>query len=175
MSAQSTAGSSTVITDRSTGAARFYEEGLVAGGLGAAVIAAWFLVLDSLNGQPLYTPSILGTALFRGAGAVSVPQEVPVSLEMVLVFTWVHVLVFALLGVAAARLLALAERDPNIGFGLILLLAVFEFGFMVISMVFAEALLQALTVPAILFGNLLAAIAMGGYLWRRHPDLIIRP
>ena len=32
-----------------------YEEGLVAGLLGAATIAVWFLILDSLAGRPFRT------------------------------------------------------------------------------------------------------------------------
>ena len=41
------------------------REGLIAGILGAATIAVWFLIVDSVRGQPFYTPSILGTALFK--------------------------------------------------------------------------------------------------------------
>ena len=32
---------------------------------GAATIAIWFAVLDVVSGRPLYTPTVLGTALFR--------------------------------------------------------------------------------------------------------------
>ncbi len=52
---------------------------------------------------------------------------------------------------------------------------VFEFGFVVVSMVSAASLLQALTLPAVLIGNLLAAGAMAAYFWRRHPALSILP
>jgi hypothetical protein len=46
--------------------AAVYTEGLLAGVAGAATIAGWFLLLDSIAGRPLYTPSVLGTALVRG-------------------------------------------------------------------------------------------------------------
>ena len=37
-------------------------------------------------------------------------------------------------------------------------------------MLLAEpTVLEVLTVPAVLAGNLLAAFVMGRYLWRRHP------
>ena len=52
---------------------------------------------------------------------------------------------------------------------------VFEFGFLAMALLFAEPVLHALTWPAILGGNLLAALAMGAYFWRRHPDLQIFP
>lgn len=158
-----------------TESAQWYQEGLVAGGLGAAAIALWFLILDSIEGRPFYTPSVLGTALFHGAEAVASPADVPVSLEMVLVFTWVHLLVFGIIGAIAARLVVLAEHNPNLGFGLFLFFVFFEFGFVVVSMAMAQAVLQTLTMPAILIGNLLAAGTMAAYFWRRHPHLAIRP
>ena len=44
---------------------RLYLQGIIAGFVGAATIAMWFLILDTINGRPLYMPSLLGTALFR--------------------------------------------------------------------------------------------------------------
>ena len=152
-----------------------YEEGLVAGLLGAATIAVWFLILDSLAGRPFQTPTILGTAIFRGGQGLSSAEGVPVSFEMVLLYTWVHALVFWVLAGVAARLLAVAERQPNAGFGILLLFVVLEFGFLAAALLFAEPVLHALTWPAILGGNLLAALVMGVYFWRRHPDLQIFP
>ena len=152
-----------------------YEEGLVAGLLGAATIAVWFLILDTIQGRPLYTPTVLGTALFRARAGLTAPENLPASFELVLWFTWVHVLVFVVLGAAAAGLLRLAERDPNFGFGGLLFLVVFMFGFIGVSMVFAEEVLRALTWPAIFIGNLLAAGAMTWYFWRRHPQLTVWP
>ena len=43
---------------------KFYVEGIIAGIIGAATIAIWVLILDTINGHPLYTPTLLGTALF---------------------------------------------------------------------------------------------------------------
>ena len=156
---------------------RIYVEGITSGLLGAAVVALWFLALDTLQGRPFYTPSVLGTALFKGLAEYGTPGggPIPVSGEMVIVFTWLHLLVFILLGGIAAHLLALAETRPNLGFGIVLLFVFFEFGFIAVSMAFAEEVLQALAWPAILVGNLLAAAAMGLYFWRRHPHLRIAP
>ncbi len=94
---------------------------------------------------------------------------------MVLFYTWVHGMVFCFMGGLAAKLLAVAERNLNLGFGIILFFVVFEFGFLVVSFVFAEPILRALAWPAILLGNLFAAAGMTTYFWRRHPDLMIRP
>lgn len=152
-----------------------YGEGLAAGILGAATIALWFLILDTVAGRPLHTPTILGTAIFRRGQGLASPELVPVSFEMVLLYTWVHALVFCVIGGIAARLLAVAEREPNAGFGILLLFVVLAFGFLVVALLFAEPILQALTWPAILVGNLFAAVAMGAYFWRRHPTLRISP
>ena len=152
-----------------------YGEGIVAGLLGAATVALWFLVVDTLNGRPLYTPTVLGTAVFRGGAGLDHPDTLPISFEMVMLFTWVHALVFAVIGGVAARLLAFAEHTKNVGFGIVLLFVVFEFGFVAVTMIFAEKVLSSLAWPAVLVGNLLAVAVMGVYFWRRPPNLRIEP
>jgi TRAP-type C4-dicarboxylate transport system permease large subunit len=154
---------------------RLYLDGIVAGVIGAATIAIWFLILDTVNGRPLYTPTVLGTALFRRGEGLASPESLPISFEMVLLYTWVHGLVFAVIGGVASRLLQLAERNPNLGFGILLLFVVFEFGFLSVATLVEGRILQALAWQAILVGNLLAVAAMAGYFWRRHPNLKIRP
>ncbi len=156
-------------------ASRVYGEGLAAGLVGAATIALWFLLLDTIAGRPFYTPTVLGTALFRGGQGLDNPAALPVDFEVVMSFTWVHVLAFLVIGVAASRLLALAERDPNFGFGILLLFVIFSFGFVVVCMAFAGPVLRAIAWPAMLVGNLLAAAAMATVFWRRHPSLRIAP
>jgi hypothetical protein len=94
---------------------------------------------------------------------------------MVVVYTWVHGLAFCVIGGLASRLLALAERNVNFGFGIVLFFVIFEFGFVAAAFLFAEPILHALTWPAVLMGNLLAAAAMGLYFWRHHLNLSIEP
>jgi hypothetical protein len=154
---------------------RVAVEGISAGILGAVTIAIWFFVLDLFNGRPFYTPSILGSALFRRGVEIGQLQTLPVSVEMVLIYTWVHGLAFCVIGGVASRLLALAERDVNLGFGILLFFVIFEFGFMGAALIFAEPILHALTWPAVLMGNVLAAAAMGLYFWRHHLNLWIKP
>jgi hypothetical protein len=175
MAAESGASSRAVSDTAAPEVAAVYAEGIAAGLVGAATIAAWFLILDAIRGRPFFTPTVLGTALFRGGTGLASPDTLPVDFEMVLSFTWVHVLVFILIGVGASRLLGLAERNPSFGFGIILLFVVFEFGFLLACMLFADPVLRALTWPEVLIGNLLAAGAMAAMFWRRHPRLAIRP
>jgi hypothetical protein len=155
--------------------ARLYGEGIIAGVIGAATVALWFFIVDLLSGRPLYTPTVLGTALFGRGVPLGDVALLPVSLEMVLMFTWVHGLAFAAIGGLAARLLGMAERNPSIGFGILLLFVVFEAGFTIGAMLLAAPILKALTWPAVLVANLLAAAAMAGYFWRRHPTLHVAP
>jgi len=154
---------------------RLHKEGFLAGLVGAATVALWFLLVDALNGRPLYTPTVLGTALFRHGAGLGSPETLPISLEMVWMFTWVHGLVFAAIGGLAARLLALAERNPSFGFGILLLFVVFEFGFTVTAMILAAPVLMALTWSSVLVANLLAASTMAGYFWLLHPKLRVSP
>jgi hypothetical protein len=156
-------------------ATQVYQEGMIAGVLGALTIALWFLLLDTLSGRPLWTPTVLGTALFRGGAELGTPGTLPVSVEMVLMFTWVHGLVFIALGGIAARLLDHVERHPSSGFGVLLLFVVFQFGFIVVATFFATPALRVLSSWSILVANLLAAAAMTAYFRRRHPDIRVSP
>jgi hypothetical protein len=92
-----------------------------------------------------------------------------------LMFTWVHGLAFVVVGGIVARLLAVAERQPSAGFGILMLFVLFEFGFIAVAMLFAQPVLRALAWPAIVVANLLAAATMGGYFWLRHPNLRVQP
>lgn len=164
-----------VLSSASSSLSRTYQEGIVAGLLGAATIAVWFFVIDFISGHPFYTPNVLGTALFRRGAGLDQPQMLPISFEMVLVYTWVHGMLFCAIGGLGSKLLELAERNVNAGFGILLLFVIFEFGFVGAAFLFAEPILHALTWPAVLIGNLLAAAAMAAYFWRHHASMTIRP
>jgi len=151
------------------------REGIVAGLIGASTIALWFLALDVVRGRPLYTPTLLGTALLRGPAAVASAENLQISLPMVLSFTMVHGLVFMAIGLAAQRLLQLAEKNANYGFGAILLSVIFLSGFLFVSLIFAAEILHALSWPAVLAGNLIALGAMSAYLRRHHPTFKMLP
>ncbi|GIX49779.1 MAG: hypothetical protein KatS3mg131_3990 [Candidatus Tectimicrobiota bacterium] len=155
--------------------ATWYQEGVVAGTLGAVTIALWFLILDALGGRPLYTPNVLGHVVLKGLRDGAALQDLPLSLDVVVGFTFVHWLIFAALGGAAAYLLKLAEQNPNLGFGVLLLFVVFESGFLAAEAVFAWPLSQVLPWRAVLAGNFLAAAAMALYFWQRHRHMVVNP
>ena len=175
MATPTTASTSPQVSTSPVDSTRMYQEGFVAGVLGALTVAVWFLVIDTMHGHPFYTPTVLGTALFgRGVWPATL-ETLPPSFEMVAMFTWVHLLAFAVVGVVVARLIALAERHPSLGFGFVLLFVILEACFTVAVMIVAEPVLRALTWPAILVANLLAAAVMAGYFWLRHPTMQMRP
>lgn len=152
-----------------------YTDGLIAGVIGATVIAVWFFILDLAQGRPLYTPTVLGTALFGAEKGLTGPDPFHASWETTLMFTWVHGLAFILIGGIVSLLLGLAERNPNLGFGILLLFVILEFSFIAVTFVFAEPILGLLAWPAVLFGNLLAGSAMAIYFWYRHRGMTILP
>ena len=155
---------------------KLFREGILAGCVGGATMALWFFILDTLAGHPFYTPSVLGTSLFQGPEGFATPIPHVVSIPMVVAFSCVHWLIFVAVGGIASWLLTCAEYNRYLGFGLLFLflLIVFELGFLIASTMFSQVLRTALDWLTVYPGNLLAAIAMGLYLWYRHPALRVK-
>jgi hypothetical protein len=160
---------------RPPAAASATREGIIAGLIGASTIALWFLALDVVRGRPLYTPTLLGTALLRGPAAVASANNLSISLPAVLFFTLVHGFAFVGIGLAGQRLLQLAEKNANYGFGVILLSVIFLSGFLFVSLIFAAEILHALSWPAVLAGNVIALGAMSVYFRRHHAAFKMLP
>src|SRR5437879_12461882 len=94
------------------------REGIFAGLIGAAVVAVWFLLFDLWRGQPFLTPGLLGAAVFQG---VNNPIGVQPAVGNVLGYTIVHGLAFMALGVVAASLMAVSEREPALFLAFVIL------------------------------------------------------
>lgn len=144
------------------------REGLVSGLIGAAVVAVWFLLLDGMFRQPFYTPAALGSVLFHGAAS---PEAVRLAPSVVLGYTVVHLAAFFLFGMVVAALVAQAEKMPPFLFAVMLLGVVFEVFFVAMVASLGTWVLERFAWWSVLGGNLLAAVSMGAYLWRRHPSL----
>src|SRR5919198_2163739 len=144
------------------------REGIVAGLIGAGVVAVWFLLFDAARGRPFLTPGLLGGAVFQG---VSTPVGLQITIANVLGYTLIHGLAFIAFGVVAASLLALSEREPTLFVAFVILFAAFEvFVFGVVGAL-GRSMLGALVWWAVLVGNLLASVAMLWYLFRAHRAL----
>ncbi len=147
---------------------RVVREGVTAGLIGAGSVAAWFLMVDVIAGRPLYTPAVLGSAAFQG---LRDPATVVIEFDSVGAYTATHIFLFILVGLIAAAMASEAKKSPDVLWLLAEFFIVFEIGFYaVVGVVFAP-LLAALAWVNVAAGNLLAALAMGTYLWRAHPEL----
>lgn len=144
------------------------REGIVTGLIGAVVVAAWFLLFDLVQGEPFFTPGALGSALFLGAGEL---DAVVVDWVTVAGYTVLHFGAFIVTGLIASAIVTEAESTPPIILGAVLLFVTFEAFIMGLLAIAAQFLLGALAWWTILGGNILAAMAMGWYLWHRHPVL----
>lgn len=87
--------------------------GIGAGVLGALVVALFFGVLDLMAGQPLGTPSRLGSALFLSEAQTFDPAEHLQPL-MVLGYSLVHGALFVGLALTAASLLLGSPRPRRL-------------------------------------------------------------
>jgi hypothetical protein len=144
---------------------RVAREGLLAGLVGAGAVAVWFLAYDTAVGMPLRTPALLGAALFHG---LRDPDALVIALPLVLQYTAVHGLAFMLFGWAVAGLLALADREPRLLFGIFMLFCCFEVFFVALVAMLAAWLFEPLAWWTILAANLFATISMLGYFFRGH-------
>jgi len=144
------------------------REGVWAGLIGAVAVAAWFLVVDVVAREPLFTPAALGSALLTGARSAA---DVRVTVGTVLGYSAIHLSAFLLFGVVLAGLVAQAEKFPPLIWALVLLLVVFEVFFVGMVALLGVWILDEIAWWSVLVGNLLAAAGMGGYLWKAHPVL----
>jgi len=152
--------------------AMVFLDGLIAGIIGAAIIAIWFLFLDAVIRLPFYTPTVLGEGLFLRAQDLALTEGEQVSLKLTLMYTAVHGLVFIVLGVIVACFLLLTRKKLNLGLWILLIFVILEFGFVGTASVFAEPVLHELAWPVVLIGNFLSAAGMACYFRLRQPNLI---
>jgi hypothetical protein len=145
------------------------RDGVVAGFLGATAVALLFLFVDLFTGRPFYTPLGLG----RGLISVLGPGHIDAPAVVITVYTIFHYLAFMAVATLAALIIHLGQRMPGMLAGAFVLFVVIELGFYFWSSILAGSpffgTLSWLQVSA---GNLVAAIVMGVYLWRTHPEVV---
>lgn len=145
------------------------REGVIAGFIGATVIAVWFFFVDIIVGEPLFTPTTLGRGLLSVFGPVPAEQS---AFLMIAIYTVFHYAAFAVVGMIAAMIVDVAKREPSILLGFVVLFAAIEVGFYAFVGLLQQATpLGSLAWYNVMIGNLLAAAAMGMFLLRTHPAL----
>lgn len=144
-------------------------DGIVAGFIGAAAIALWFLVVDSIAGRPFFTPATLGRGLL-GVLAPGASYATPTA--FVLLYTVFHFGAFMVVGLVASLVVTVARKEPSILLAFVLLFAVVEVGvYALVSILDVATPLGRHAWLQVMAGNLIAALAMGAYFWRRHREL----
>lgn len=144
------------------------RDGVVSGIIGATAVALWFLIADVLFRTAFFTPIALGRALITLLGTGPAPGPV----ELVLIYTIVHYLTFIAVGLLASLIVHLAESEPSVLAGALILFVAIEIGFYGWSAVLAHSsAFGTVSWVEVTIGNLIAAASMGTYLWRANPGL----
>ncbi|MEO7457761.1 MAG: hypothetical protein ABIY52_16005 [Gemmatimonadaceae bacterium] len=144
------------------------RDGIVAGILGATAVAVWFLGVDILYGHALATPAALGRGVLRFFG----PPGTEGDMMFVIVYTIFHYAAFIGAGLLVSVIVHWAQTQPTVLAGAMMLFVAFEIGFYGLSSALSESpFLGALGWGEVATGNLIAALVMGTYMWRTHPEL----
>lgn len=145
------------------------REGVIAGVIGATVIAVWFFFVDLIVNRVFFTPITLGRGMLSVFGPVPAGQS---DIMLVLLYTVFHYAAFVLVGLVAAMIVDVAKREPSILLGFVVLFAAIEVGFYALVGLLQQATpLGNVAWYNVMIGNVLAAAAMGTYLLRAHPAL----
>ncbi|HVA82213.1 MAG TPA: hypothetical protein VNF29_14900 [Candidatus Binataceae bacterium] len=150
---------------------RVTREGILAGVVGAVVVAIWFLGYDLASGDLFRTPTLLGAMIFLGADATGAAHA---SVALVLGYTVLHFFAFICFGLAIAILLAASEWEPFLALGVFLLFAVFEVFFVGFVTVLDSSVVSQLGWWKIVAGNILALLAMTAYFLQGHRGLRLK-
>jgi hypothetical protein len=146
------------------------ENGVLAGIIGASVVAVWFLILDlATRGMPFFTPSLLGSIIFAGL----TPEQVTgLNGAAIFAYTGLHGVLFLAAGLTLAGMFSQFERNPQAGFVLLLLFITFEAILWGVGVSMIPALAGVVGAWAILIANVASAVAMFAFLLNRHPQAL---
>jgi hypothetical protein len=131
---------------------------LLSGAYASAGVALLFLALDAFRGDPFLTPSLLGSTILLGMQPAA---DLPVRLDMVALYSLVHLAAFVALGAAAtvATIRFAALRRSAIGLPL-LLFGVLAVGELLVSAAL-PGLVDAIGLGRVTLANAAAAWIMG--------------
>jgi hypothetical protein len=146
-------------------------QGLIAGLIGYAVFAAYFLILNVVSGRPaLHTVGSLGSALFGIGDPASATPDVAAALA----YNALHLIASVFMGSIASFLLLQLEKLPAAWYVIMFLFVAGLLYSMAVGGIVAREIVGVVTWPHVIIVNLLAAFLAGQYLWRSHPRLAER-
>jgi len=125
------------------------------GGIAGSAIALFFLAIDIVQGRPLYTPAMMGAALF---GEVAPSSVETIRLDMVAFFSILHFATFAVLSVALSYLC----RVSRLVEGHVLVMTGLAFAVLTAVIFAADWLLMPGVVGTLGYGRVLVANALTG-------------
>ncbi len=156
------------MSDSSTPPSPATREGVIAGLLGAAVVAIFYFAIDLTRGLPMLTPSVLGEVFVLRLPDASMST---VNATAVAAYTGVHLLLFLAFGLLLAGIATRAETNSVARYALLQVFLVFEFVFLGLLAVASETTRGLFPLWSVLTANTLAAVIMALYIWRNHPRL----
>lgn len=145
-------------------------QGLVAGLLGYATVAIFFVVENLIAGRsPLYTAAVLGQTMFYG-GLES--GRVAIEPGPILAYNGVHMVASVIVGLVASWLVFETERHHPLWYFLFFVfLAGFIYSLVAIGILGAE-IANAIEWWSVAVANLAWVLAMGAYLLVMHRGLL---
>ena len=143
-------------------------EGTDVGIIGGLAVALWFLLLDTIAGHPFLTPSVLGQVVLFGNDK---PDTQNIVFGAILIYTAVHFIVFALLGMGLVAMTHWATDNAVVRYAFLPVFLVFEVLFYGVLAVFSDVTKELFPFWTVVIANTLAALSMGAFLWYRHPAL----
>jgi len=151
------------------GLAEVVGDGVFAGLIGASAVALWFLVVDAALREPLFTPSLVASAVLLGVPA---SPDHAIDLSMVASFTVVHCMLFIGFGIVASWVVDQFQHTPDLPLISIAIFIGLEGGFVTATKVFVPDVAAVVGHGFIVAGNVFAAVGMAIYLrgWQRHPE-----
>ncbi len=151
--------------------AEYLLEAVYAGIFGGSAVAIFFLFTDVLSGQPLFTPSLLGSVLFLGADATDVVavRVAEVRIDAVFYFSVIHIAAFTALGALISFVVhevELYSKHPAIV--LLVFFAIIEIGFFVTAPLALPGVIEVLGIARIASANLFAALVLAAFFVITH-------
>jgi hypothetical protein len=146
-------------------------EGIISGIIGGVIVAAWFLVIDAIAGEPFHTPAMLGGIIFQ---AVGISTSGTVTVALILGYTALHFFAFILFGIAASITMAASEHEPLLALGVLVLFLWFELCFVGFVTYLDQSAVSELGWWKIIVGNVAALAAIIAYYEHGHPRIVPR-
>jgi hypothetical protein len=147
------------------------REGVIAGIIGAVIVAVWFLIADIAAGQPFHTPALLGAIIFNW---LHQPGPVTPTAALVLGYTVLHFFAFIMFGIAASITMVASEYEPLAALGVLVLFLWFELCFAGFVTFLDQRAIGEIGWWNIIGGNVVALAAIITYYELRHPRVVPR-